>query len=47
MEQLDRLARYFNERERKRLEAKVKESGSTLPDMTVSLSTCVSNFPPP
>jgi hexokinase len=36
MERLDRLAGYFNEREKKRLEAKTKESLNGVPEMSVS-----------
>jgi hypothetical protein len=36
MEQLNRVASYFNEKERKRLENKVKESFLGIPEMTVS-----------
>jgi hypothetical protein len=36
MDQLSRVQAYFNERERRRLDKRVKESGSAFPDMTVS-----------
>jgi hypothetical protein len=36
MERLDRLASYFNEREKKRLETKTKESLNGVPEMSVS-----------
>jgi hypothetical protein len=35
MDQLSRVQAYFNERERRKLDKKVKESGSAFPDMTV------------
>lgn len=45
MDQLNRVQSYFNERERRRLDKKVKDSGSAFPDMTpeeVKLS-CLEN----
>ena len=36
MEALDRMAKYFNERDRRKLESKAKESKSGFPEMSVS-----------
>jgi hypothetical protein len=36
MEGLDRIAKYFNERDRKKLEGRVKETKSGFPEMTAS-----------
>ena len=37
MERLDKLSSYFNEKERKRLDAKAKQNFDGLPEMTVSI----------
>jgi len=37
MDRLNNLASYFNEKERRRLESKVKENNLGVPEMTVSL----------
>ena len=36
MDQLHRMSAYFNEREKKRLEAKTKEATGGVPEMSVS-----------
>lgn len=38
MEALDRLSKYFNERDRRKLESKSKESLTGFPEMSVSFS---------
>ena len=38
MDRLNTLANYFNEKERRRLEAKVKENSLGIPEMTVIFS---------
>lgn len=42
MDQLNRVSSYFNERERRKLDQKMKEKGSAYPDMSVSLNAFVS-----
>lgn len=37
MDRLNQVSAYFNEKERRRLETKVKESKSGLPEMTVRI----------
>ncbi len=37
MDGLDRIAKYFNERDRKKLEGRAKETNSGFPEMTVSI----------
>eukprot|EP01031_Cornospumella_fuschlensis_P047419 gene47419-58084_t len=45
MEQLNRLAAYFNERDRRRLDAKTRESDSGFPEMSEEeiRLTCLEN----